>query len=151
MLGERIRAVVIADYEKTSAVTAEVGHLLDEEAGGAIAAFRALLGDPETDRLDPVLVTGSTVLVDDDLAAAVHATRPDSGSQRERLDVELDVQPRRTAFTCSPVGATPGVRGSTCAMITELFQRGRDASAWWARAGCWAKAGTPTRSTCWST
>ena len=69
VLGERIRAVVVADYEKTSAVTAEIGHLLDEEAGGAIAAFRALLGDPETDTLEPVLVTGSTVLVDDDLAA----------------------------------------------------------------------------------
>jgi len=67
-LGERIRAVVVADYEKTSAVTAEISHLLDEEAGGAMAAFRALLSDPETDALDPVLVTGSTVLVDDDLA-----------------------------------------------------------------------------------
>jgi len=67
-LGDTIRAVVIADYEKTSAVAPEVGHLLDEEAGGAVAAFRGLLADPRTDGLDPVLVTGSTVLVDDDLA-----------------------------------------------------------------------------------
>lgn len=67
-LGETIRAVVIADYEKTSAVAPEVGHLLDEEAGGAVAAFRELLADASTDGLDPVLITGSTVLVDDDLA-----------------------------------------------------------------------------------
>ena len=41
-LGDTIRAVVVADYEKTSAVTAQVSHLLDSEAGGAVAAFKAL-------------------------------------------------------------------------------------------------------------
>ena len=67
VLGEAIRAVVICDYEKTSAVTSELSHLLDEEAGGAIACFRELLTNEATDALDPVLITGSTVLVDDDL------------------------------------------------------------------------------------
>jgi hypothetical protein len=33
LLGNTIRAVVVADYEKTSAVSAEVSHLLDSEAG----------------------------------------------------------------------------------------------------------------------
>ena len=67
MLGDAIRAVVICDYEKTSAVSAELTDVLDDEAGGAIAAFRELLTDEATDALDPVLITGSTVLVDDDL------------------------------------------------------------------------------------
>ena len=67
VLGDSIRSVVICDYEKTSAVTSEISHLLDEEAGGAIAAFRELLTDEETDALDPILLTGSTVLIDDDL------------------------------------------------------------------------------------
>lgn len=67
-LGERIRAVVIADYERTSAVAEGVEHILDNEAGGAVAAFRSVLSDEETDALDPVLVTGSCVLVDDDLS-----------------------------------------------------------------------------------
>ena len=45
-LGERLRAVVVADFEKSSAVSAEVEHLLDAEAGGAIAAFKQLLRNP---------------------------------------------------------------------------------------------------------
>ena len=72
MLGDSIRAVVVCDYEKTSAVDPEVSHILDSEVGGAVAAFRTLLQDEDTDRLDPVLVTGSTVLVDDDLYLVFH-------------------------------------------------------------------------------
>ena len=41
-LGEGIRAVIVTDFEKTSA-TSLVENVLDEDAGGAIAAFRALL------------------------------------------------------------------------------------------------------------
>jgi hypothetical protein len=67
VLEDTIRAVVICDYERTSAVTSEISHLLDDEAGGAVAAFRELLNDEETDALDPILLTGSTILIDDDL------------------------------------------------------------------------------------
>ena len=65
-MGDGIRAVVITDFEKTSA-TALVKGVLDEEAGGAIAVFRSLVNNQKTDTLDPILMTGSTVLVDDDL------------------------------------------------------------------------------------
>ena len=69
-LGEGIRAVIVTDFEKTSA-TSLVENVLDEDAGGAIAAFRALLKNKYTDKLDPVLMTGSTVLVDDDLSQKI--------------------------------------------------------------------------------
>ena len=62
--------MVVCDYEKTSAVDPEVSHILDSEVD-AVAAFRTL-SDEDTDRLDPVLVTGSTVLVDDDLYLVFH-------------------------------------------------------------------------------
>ena len=42
--------------------------MLDDEAGGAVAAFRHLVACPAGDMLDPILMTGSTVLVDDDLS-----------------------------------------------------------------------------------
>jgi superfamily II DNA or RNA helicase len=67
-LGPAIRAVVVTDFEKTSA-TALVEGVLDKEAGGAIAVFRSLVKHQAGDYLDPILMTGSTVLVDDDLAA----------------------------------------------------------------------------------
>lgn len=67
-LEENLRAVVITDYEKSSAVSADVSHILDEEAGGAISAFREIVYNPVTNALDPILLTGSTVLIDHDLA-----------------------------------------------------------------------------------
>ena len=66
-LGPNIRAVVVTDFEKTSA-TALVEGVLDKEAGGAIAVLRSLVKNQAGDHLDPILMTGSTVLVDDDLA-----------------------------------------------------------------------------------
>ena len=66
-LGSNIRAVVVTDFEKTSA-TALVEGVLDKEAGGAIAVLRSLVKHQAGDYLDPILMTGSTVLVDDDLA-----------------------------------------------------------------------------------
>lgn len=68
LLGSGLRAVVVCDYETTSAERGEAATILDKEAGGAIAAFRAIVSDPEADNVDPILVTGSSVLVDDDLA-----------------------------------------------------------------------------------
>ena len=65
-LGPSIRAVIVTDFEKTSA-TALVEGVLDKEAGGAIAVLRSLVKHQAGDRLDPILMTGSTVLVDDDL------------------------------------------------------------------------------------
>ncbi len=121
-LGDRIRAVVVTDFEKTSAVSTETSHLLDEEAGGAIAVYRVLLADPETDALDPVLVTGSTVLVDDDLSERFDAAAVAWLAER-RLDVELDFG-REAGFH-----VVAGHGGDWCPrvyveMITELFQRG---------------------------
>ena len=65
-LGGDIRAVVITDFEKTSATTLVEG-VMDDEAGGAVAAFRQAVQCDNVDILNPILMTGSTVLVDDDL------------------------------------------------------------------------------------
>lgn len=121
-LGDSIRAVVIADYEKTSAVAPEVGHLLDEEAGGAVAAFRGLLSDPEIDHLDPVLVTGSTVLVDDDLAERFKA-------EAERWLAENGHSSELTYQEEAGFHVLTGSGSEWCPrvyvrMITDLFQRG---------------------------
>jgi superfamily II DNA or RNA helicase len=121
-LGERIRAVIVTDFEKTSSVSSEVSHLLDAEAGGAVAVFRQLLRDTETDVLDPVLVTGSTVLVDDDLA-------PRFG---EAARAWLAVAGRDVQLDFADEDGFKVLRGEGCdwcpqvyvAMITELFQRG---------------------------
>ncbi len=122
IMGDRIRAVVVADYEKTSAVTADVRHLLDSEAGGAIAAFKRLIHKPETDPLNPILVTGSSVLVDDDLAStfdeAAAAWLADNG-----YEVELTFGEEEGFHVINGKGADWCPRVYV-ALITDLFQRG---------------------------
>tara|TARA_B100000959_G_scaffold13764_2_gene13612 strand:- start:212 stop:3109 length:2898 start_codon:yes stop_codon:yes gene_type:complete len=121
-LGQDIRAVVVCDYEKTSAVTAELSHVLDEEAGGAIAAFRELLTNGETDALDPVLITGSTVLVDDDLRDTFEIAARHWLASNKR-SVEFKWQERDGYYMLQAKGSDwcPRVYVQ---MITELFQAG---------------------------
>ena len=122
LLGDRLRAVVVADYEKSSAVAASVAGLLDEEAGGAIAAFKTLIRSPQTDCLNPVLVTGSSVLVDDDVQQPfLDAAR--AWLKEEGCEVELSMT-EEAGFH-----VVVGRGGDWCPrvyveLITELFQRG---------------------------
>ena len=122
VLGDGIRAVVITDYEKTSAIVDEIRHLLDEETGGAIAAFKQLLADEVTDRLDPVLVTGSTVLVDDDLSERFLAASRE-WLQEHGGDVELKTEAHDGFVLVRGKGGNWAPR-LYVRMITELFQQG---------------------------
>lgn len=121
-LGERMRAVVVADFEKTSAVSAEVEHLLDAEAGGAIAAFKQLLREAETDALQPILVTGSSVLVDDDLAPEF-AAAAQQWLAREGFEVELESGEEEGFHIIRGRGSDWCPRVYV-ALITDLFQAG---------------------------
>jgi len=120
-LGDRIRAVLVTDFEKTSA-TALVEGVLDEEAGGAVAAFRALLTDPQTDALDPVFMTGSTVLVDDDLIPRIlpffERWIGDHGLEIDLADVERD------GYHELRGGGRHWMPRYYTQMITEAFQQG---------------------------
>ncbi len=121
-LGDRIRAVIVTDFEKTSATAAEIRHLLDEEAGGAVAVYRMLLSDADTDELDPILVTGSTVLVDDDLASKFDAAA-EMWLARRDLDVELEYGEEDGFHVLSGRGPDWSPR-TYVALVTEFFQRG---------------------------
>ena len=81
-LGGDIRAVIITDFEKTSATTLVEG-VMDDEAGGAVAAFRQAVQCDNVDLLNPILMTGSTVLVDDDLAGDFISAANDWINERE--------------------------------------------------------------------
>lgn len=65
-LGERLRAVVITDFAEMSAAVTRADGALDTDAGSAVRVFHALIDDPATELLDPMLVTGTSVLVDAD-------------------------------------------------------------------------------------
>ena len=120
-LGRNLRAVIVTDFEKTSSMAVVQG-IQDEQAGGAIAAFRTIVSDEDTDHLNPILMTGSTVLVDDDLVETFIQECRNWITERE-LAIELkDVNE----------GPYHDIRGygkdwvprNYIEMITEMFQRG---------------------------
>lgn len=117
-----LRAVVITDYEKTSAVSADVSHVLNEEAGGAVAAFRRLASHPATNTLDPILLTGSTILIDYDLAPLFEAAA-NHWLHENGCDVELEFQDEQHFYVVKGSGADwcPRVY---IQMVTQLFQDG---------------------------
>ncbi len=122
VLGDRMRAIVVTDFEKTSAVREAIADIHDEEAGGAIAAFKSLLYDPQTDALDPILVTGSTVLVDDELVSRfMPAAR--KWLAANGYDVQLLDEPAGGFHHITGRGADwcPRVY---MRLITEMFQHG---------------------------
>ena len=120
-LGNDIRAVVVTDFEKTSATTLVEG-VMDEEAGGAIAAFRALVQCDSGDILDPILMTGSTVLVDDDLSDRFLETARAWIAERD-LNIELRARPEDTYHVIIGRGKDWIPRYYSI-MITEFFQQG---------------------------
>ncbi|MCA9117303.1 MAG: DEAD/DEAH box helicase, partial [Planctomycetaceae bacterium] len=122
VLGDEIRAIVVTDFEKSSAVASEVSHLLDAESGGAMAAFRVLISNPSTDQLDPVLLTGSSVLVDDDLTERFQAEAA-SWLQQENLECTLEAVPYEGFHSIRGSGADWCPRVYV-ALVTELFQQG---------------------------
>ena len=121
-LEEDLRAVVICDFEKSSALAAGVDHVLDEDAGGAVSAFRELIADPLTNTLDPILMTGSTILVDHDLCELFRLAARHWLTQQD-YDVELSLQEEDAFFVVTGQGRDwcPRVY---IQMITHLFQEG---------------------------
>lgn len=139
-LGDAVRALVLTDFE-----TAQAGGrraldgVLDPEAGGAVAAMRSITADPETDVLDPVMLTGSTVFCDDDLTARF-VRELEAIAEREGWDITLETHFHGDgSFTPTEVAgrndhtsglfeiAGSGRDWSTrtyVLMITELFDRG---------------------------
>ncbi|WP_110182542.1 DEAD/DEAH box helicase family protein [Nocardioides solisilvae] len=61
-LGSRLRMLVLCDHERASATLPTGLHgVLPQQSGSAVATLAALVGDPTTRDLAPLLVTGSTV------------------------------------------------------------------------------------------
>ena len=121
-LGDSIRAVVIADFERSSSVSAQLKDLMDSETGGAIAAFKTLLTDETTDLLEPILLTGSTILIDDEIEQAfLDASRSWLSDRGFKVELESET-----------VGSFRKIKGSGAdwaprvyvEMVTELFQQG---------------------------
>lgn len=119
-IGERTRVLVLCDHERAAAtVPVTLDGVLDAEAGSAIAALEALLADPSTALLHPMLVTGSVVAASEstllDLVAFVAGRDPDLAS---RLRVETSGGP---VATCT----SGWTSRAWVTHVTAFFESGR--------------------------
>ena len=123
-LGQRLRAVIITDYERMSARTRRLKDVLHPEAGSAVRAFRALIADPKTNGLDPVLVTGKIVLVDADKQALLDQGIHQWQAER-RLDFSWEWRPTDDLRIVELTGTGKDWRSRTyVALVTHLFELG---------------------------
>lgn len=121
---ENLRAVVITDFEKLSAVAKELTTILDPKAGGAVGVFKDIVSDPATTQLEPILVTGTTVLVDkDELQRILKAMN--EWKQNSDLQFTLEIEKTEYDRIVKIVGKGKDWRSNTYVrMITHLFELG---------------------------
>lgn len=123
-LGDRLRAVVVTDFAERSSAVARVDGPLDTDAGSAVRVFHAIVADPRTDRLDAMLVTGRTVLVDadhgDELVVALNGQLVEDG-----LDARCRYEPTDDPAVLEVVGEGPDWSSATYVrLLTEVFESG---------------------------
>lgn len=120
-MGDALRCVVVTDFEKTSS-TALVEGIHDDEAGGAIGVFKSLVDCEVGDRLDPILMTGSTLLVDDDTGERFLKKAQQWVNDRD-LRIEFNVEVLGQFHQINGSGADWAPRFYST-MVTEFFQEG---------------------------
>jgi len=62
-MGERLRAVVVTDFERVGTGVPDLKGILESDAGSAMRVFRHIATHPETSHLNPALVTGKSLLI----------------------------------------------------------------------------------------
>ncbi|HCE46564.1 MAG TPA: hypothetical protein DET40_23710 [Lentisphaeria bacterium] len=119
----KIRVLVITDFERSSATVAkDASELLTEESGGAVSAMRALTSRDSVDVLDPILVTGQSVIVDDDLLPRF-LEEASKWLKERNLAAELELE-HDGGFCRIHGSGRDWSTGNYVSMITSLFEKG---------------------------
>jgi len=142
-----LRAVVITDFERmssgvqklagsklpksprergspTSEVSDEEVFPLDPDAGSALRLFRHLVEHPDTDALEPMLVTGKTLLVDAHHGDAL-IERFNAYLQSRHLTATCRYKPTDSPQIYEVTGAGKDWSSRTYVrMVTEVFEQG---------------------------
>ncbi len=124
-MGNDIRAVVITDFEKESAVVShKLQGILDPDAGSAVSVFHKIVNSPKTTELEPILVTGTTVLSDADYIDDI-LTSMEKWREENRLSFTLLTEKTSNPRVVKITGKGKDWKSSTYVrMVTALFEKG---------------------------
>lgn len=124
-LQERLRAVVVTDFERMSATSIRtVKGVLNEESGGAVACMKTLLAEPISEYLNPCLVTGSLLLTDNRITDRFVAAAEDylaSEGHSMKLHVERD---EGSPYARISANSSSWESKLYVGMATAIFERG---------------------------
>jgi superfamily II DNA or RNA helicase len=125
VMGNHLRAVVITDFEKQSATeTKYLSGILDQESGGAVRAFKYIAHDPQTTKLEPILLTGTTVLIDIDELKTILKSM-EEWKEKSGLHFSFETKPTQYEKIVELTGSGPDWKSNTYVrMVTELFDKG---------------------------
>jgi superfamily II DNA or RNA helicase len=124
-LQDRLRAVVVTDFERMSATAVKsLKGVLSEESGGAIDALKTLLAAPISAELNPCLVTGSLLLTDKRITEQFVAAANEY-IESEGVKLKLIVKNEEN-LAFSEITASGGSWESRfyVGMATAIFERG---------------------------
>lgn len=123
-LGDRLRAVVVTDFERASSAVGRSDAPLAADAGSAQRVFRRLVADRLTRTLDPVLVTGRVVKAGAEWADTLVAFFNDDLARRGyRAAASVAATEHDDVVEIAGEGPDWSSR-SYVAMVTDAFDRG---------------------------
>lgn len=123
-MGAHLRVLILTDFETTHAPgkRAALQGILDPQAGGAVAVMRYLTSQTDLDQLNPILVTGKTLLCDDDLWPAFEAAAQAWFAQHQ-LEISLRYEGVEGFYRVLGRGRDWSSQ-TYLALVTELIQQG---------------------------
>lgn len=107
-MGKNLRAAVVTDFEFSNAMSlSQTEGILDKECGGAVSVMKMMVSDPAMDLLNPVMVTGKSLLCDDDIADGF-MMRLGQWAEKNQLDIRLEKVPLYDGRLFEIVGSGSG-------------------------------------------
>jgi superfamily II DNA or RNA helicase len=123
-LGERLRAIVVTDFERVGTGVPRLKGVLDTEAGSAVRAFRLLASYAPVKDLHTVLVTGKSMMVP---AASWELLEKEFKGylKAQKLKASCSSKPTKDPHILEVVGTGKDWTSRTYVrMVTALFDRG---------------------------
>lgn len=123
-MGAQLRAIVVTDYERVGTGVPQLKGVLDADAGSAVRTFRLLASHIEVKRLNPVLITGKSLMIP---ASAQMSLLGEFKSyiEQNKLKAVCSLKPTKSEAIVEVIGAGRDWSPRTYVrMLTSLFDRG---------------------------
>jgi superfamily II DNA or RNA helicase len=123
-LGDGLRAIVVTDFERMTTLSEDLKDVVERDAGSAWRVFRSIVRDEEAGKLDPILVTGKTVMADADLGDRIIRFFNEY-LQAQGWNATCSYSPTPYDGMFEVVGHGPDWSSRVyVSMVTEAFERG---------------------------